>query len=122
MNSAATFDHVGISVADLEAAAGWYCAALGLTREFAFEVPPASLRGVMLLSDAGYRVELLERAGSAPAGPASGSWASSLRKGRRKACGSRTRHSHAPPFISSENRAAAASLSRRPSANGSLSL
>ena len=51
----------------------------------------------------------------------SGSWASSLRKGRRKACGSSRRHSHAPPFISSENRAAAASLSRRPSANGSLS-
>jgi catechol 2,3-dioxygenase-like lactoylglutathione lyase family enzyme len=72
MTSAPTFDHVGISVADLEAAAGWYCAALGLTREFAFEVPPVSLRGVMLLSDAGYRVELLERAGSAPAGPAPG--------------------------------------------------
>jgi len=70
MTSTATFDHVGISVADLDAATDWYCAALGLDREFAFEVPHAGLRGVMLLSDAGYRVELLERAGSAPPGPA----------------------------------------------------
>jgi lactoylglutathione lyase len=70
MTSAATFDHVGISVADLGTAADWYCAALGLAREFEFEVPQAALRGAMLLSPAGYRVELLERAGSAAAGPA----------------------------------------------------
>ena len=62
---AATFDHVGISVADLGTAAGWYCAALGLEREFEFDVPHVGLRGAMLLSPSGYRVELLEREGSA---------------------------------------------------------
>ena len=61
MTSAATFDHVGISVADLGAAAGWYCAALGLAREFEFAVEPVALRGVMLLSPSGYRVELIDR-------------------------------------------------------------
>jgi len=62
---AATFDHVGISVADLGEATDWYCAALGLAREFEFEVPHVGLRGAMLLSPSGYRVELLERGGSA---------------------------------------------------------
>ena len=42
---AGTFDHVGISVADLGTAAGWYCAALGLEREFEFDVPHVGLRG-----------------------------------------------------------------------------
>src|SRR6266571_4263560 len=59
--TSATFDHVGISVADLRAAAGWYCAALGLVKEFEFAVEPVALRGVMLLSPSGYRVELIER-------------------------------------------------------------
>ena len=40
---AATFDHVGISVADLGSAAGGYRAALGLAREFEFEVPHVGL-------------------------------------------------------------------------------
>jgi lactoylglutathione lyase len=70
---AVTFDHVGISVAGLGEAADWYCAALGLVREFEFEVPHAGLRGAMLLSAGGYRVELLERAGSARHGPLPGS-------------------------------------------------
>ena len=70
--AAATFDHVGISVADLGTAADWYCAALGLAREFEFEVPHAGLRGAMLLSPGGYRVELLERGGSARHGAAPG--------------------------------------------------
>jgi lactoylglutathione lyase len=69
MTSGGTLDHVGISVADLGAATGWYCRALGLEREFEFEVPHVSLHGVMLLSPSGYRVELLERPGSAAAGP-----------------------------------------------------
>jgi lactoylglutathione lyase len=70
---AATFDHVGISVADLGSAVDWYCAALGLAREFEFEVPHVGLRGAMLLSASGYRVELLERTGSARQGPSPGS-------------------------------------------------
>src|ERR1700683_47978 len=70
---AGTFDHVGISVADLGKAAGWYCAALGLAREFEFDVPHLGLRGAMLLSPSGYRVELLERDGSARHDPPPGS-------------------------------------------------
>jgi lactoylglutathione lyase len=70
---AGTFDHVGISVADLGKAAGWYCAALGLAREFEFDVPHVGLRGAMLLSPSGYRVELLERGGSARHDPPPGS-------------------------------------------------
>jgi len=69
----ATFDHVGISVADVHEAADWYCAALGLAREFEFEVAHVGLRGAMLLSPAGYRVELLERAGSVRSGQPPGS-------------------------------------------------
>ena len=71
--AAGTLDHVGISVADLGEAADWYCAALGLAREFEFEVPHAGLRGAMLLSPGGYRVELLERGGSVRPGPSRGS-------------------------------------------------
>ena len=73
MTPAAMFDHVGISVADLDAAADWYCRALDLAKEFEFGLPHLAMRGVMLLSRTGYRVELLERAGSAAAGPAPGS-------------------------------------------------
>ena len=73
MSSAAMFDHVGISVADLGAATDWYCRALDLEREFEFGLPHLALRGVMLLSRTGYRIELLERAGSALAGPVPGS-------------------------------------------------
>lgn len=87
MTPAPTFDHVGISVADLAVAADWYCAALGLEREFEFEVPHAGLRGAMLLSPTGYRVELLERAGSAlPGPPPGGPNEAALRRGYGHMC------------------------------------
>jgi lactoylglutathione lyase len=70
MTPAAMFDHVGISVADLGAATDWYCRALDLEPEFRFELSHIALRGVMLLGRTGYRVELIERAGSASAAPA----------------------------------------------------
>ena len=73
MAPAGRFDHVGISVADLRTAADWYCSAFGLIKEFEFEVPHVGLRGAMLLSASGYRVELLERAGSARLGALPGS-------------------------------------------------
>jgi catechol 2,3-dioxygenase-like lactoylglutathione lyase family enzyme len=57
------FHHVGISVGDLDAAVAWYERALGLETEFPFAIP--GLRGAMLKSADGYRVELLERADSA---------------------------------------------------------
>ncbi|MFJ4621171.1 VOC family protein [Streptomyces sp. NPDC088812] len=65
------FDHVGISVPDLEAAASWYRAALGLTAAPVFAVPGTDLRGVMLLHPSGWRVELLHRPSARP-GPAPG--------------------------------------------------
>lgn len=56
-------DHVGLTVADLEAMTDWYAAAFDLTNEFEFALPEVDFRGVMLRGD-GFRVELLARAGS----------------------------------------------------------
>lgn len=60
------FDHVGLCVADLDAAEGFYGRAFGFTRQLAFELPPHPIRGLMLRHDSGMRLELFERAGSAP--------------------------------------------------------
>lgn len=60
------FDHVGLTVADLSAATAWYAAAFDLTEEFAFGFAEYEFRGVVLRSASGYRIELLERAGSRP--------------------------------------------------------
>ena len=57
--------HVGVSVADLDRAEKWYAEVLGMTAGYAFEVPPFGLRG-RFVEGHGTRVELLERAGSAP--------------------------------------------------------
>ncbi|HET8987979.1 MAG TPA: VOC family protein [Humibacillus sp.] len=57
------FDHIGLTVADLDAMTQWYAAALGLVTEFEFALPDVEFRGVMLRGD-GYRLELLTRAGS----------------------------------------------------------
>ncbi|MGP3769671.1 VOC family protein [Streptomyces sp. SDT5-1] len=67
-----SFDHVGISVPDLEAATAWYCEALGLTAAPVFAIPDTDLRGVMLLHPSGYRIELLHRPTARP-GPRPGS-------------------------------------------------
>ncbi|MGW6007446.1 VOC family protein [Streptomyces sp. NPDC055210] len=66
------FDHVGISVPDLEAATAWYCDALDLTAAPVFAIPGTDLRGVMLLHAGGYRIELLHRPSARP-GPTPGS-------------------------------------------------
>ena len=60
------FDHVGLSVADLEQARDWYCRAFGLSVENQFAVTGTDLRGIMLRHASGYRIELLHRPGSAP--------------------------------------------------------
>lgn len=61
------FDHVGVQVADLAAAADWYCAAFELEREVELRVDPIDLDIVMLRNaEFGHRVELLHRPGSAP--------------------------------------------------------
>ncbi|MEU4222859.1 VOC family protein [Nonomuraea sp. NPDC026600] len=61
-----TFDHVGLNVGDLDAMTAWYAGALGLETEFTFALAEVGLRGVMLRSPAGYRIELLHRAGGVP--------------------------------------------------------
>ena len=59
-------DHVGLSVANLEAQADWYCRALGLRQTMPFSIPPIGLRGVFVTNDDGIIIELLERQGSSP--------------------------------------------------------
>ena len=60
-------DHVGVQVADLAAAAEWYCVAFDLERELDLRVDPIELDIVMLRSARfGHRVELLHRPGSMP--------------------------------------------------------
>lgn len=67
------FDHVGISVPDLEAATEWYCGALQLTAAPPFAVAGTDLRGTMLLhEESGFRIELLHRPQARP-GLAAGS-------------------------------------------------
>jgi catechol 2,3-dioxygenase-like lactoylglutathione lyase family enzyme len=57
-------DHVGLSVADLDACATFYSRAFGFEPEFPFELP-GGIRGLMMLNADGVRVELFERPGSA---------------------------------------------------------
>ncbi|MGC4108949.1 MAG: VOC family protein [Nocardioides sp.] len=63
------FDHVGLSVSDLEAMKDWYAAGLGMAVEFEFELPNGVMRGAMLHRPGpggtpGFRLELLRRADS----------------------------------------------------------
>lgn len=61
------FDHVGLSVADLDAQRRFYAAALGLTEvEERFEMPEAHVRSAILRAENGLKIELIERGGSAP--------------------------------------------------------
>ncbi|WP_375479011.1 VOC family protein [uncultured Jatrophihabitans sp.] len=59
-------DHVGVNVADLDAAERWYCAAFGLRPELRLRIEPIELDIAMLRhAELGHRVELLHRAGLA---------------------------------------------------------
>ena len=60
------FDHVGLSVADLDAAEGFYTSAFGFERQLAFELSPHPIRGVMLTHPEGFRLELFEHSASIP--------------------------------------------------------
>ena len=57
-------DHVGLTVADLPGMTSWYCDALDLAVELEFALDHVDLRGTMLRSSAGHRIELLHRPGS----------------------------------------------------------
>jgi catechol 2,3-dioxygenase-like lactoylglutathione lyase family enzyme len=59
------FDHVGLSVADLDRQNSFYGQALGLTEvEESFEMP--GIRTVILTRPDGLKIELIERENSAP--------------------------------------------------------
>jgi len=62
--SAVTFDHAGLSVADLDGAQAFYGAAFGFAPEFAFTLGDDGTRGVMLRHPSGMRLELFERPGA----------------------------------------------------------
>jgi catechol 2,3-dioxygenase-like lactoylglutathione lyase family enzyme len=62
----AAIDHVGLSVADLEAAEAFYTTAFGFTRQLTFELSPHPIRGVMLTHPSGSRLELFEHSESVP--------------------------------------------------------
>ncbi|WP_062378313.1 VOC family protein [Demequina pelophila] len=60
-------DHVGLSVADLDAQARWYAGALDLEESTPFALEPLGLRGVFLVDrEHGWAIELLHRTGSRP--------------------------------------------------------
>ena len=63
--TAARLDHVGLAVADLEAAVSWYCDVFGLVPELTLRVEALDLSIEMLIHPVyGYRLELLHRPGS----------------------------------------------------------
>jgi lactoylglutathione lyase len=60
-------DHVGLNVADLEAAERWYTEAFGYVRDLALRIDALELDIVMLIHpERGDRFELLHRPGSTP--------------------------------------------------------
>ncbi|MFT4009653.1 MAG: VOC family protein [Nocardioidaceae bacterium] len=61
------FDHIGLNVADLDAAIDWYCNTFELTAAPPFAIEGSDLRGIMLLHEpSGFRIELINRPGARP--------------------------------------------------------
>jgi glyoxylase I family protein len=58
------FDHVGLSVIDLDGMAEWYANAFGWAITGGFEVPPIQLTGKFVVGTDGVAIELLKREGS----------------------------------------------------------
>ena len=79
---AARLDHVGLAVADLAAAASWFCDVFGLVPELALRVEALDLSIEMLIHpEHGYRLELLHRPGSAQAASRARPAEAALREG-----------------------------------------
>ncbi len=85
----ARLDHVGLAVADLGAAAAWYCDVFGLVPELSLRVDAIDLSIEMLIHPAfGYRVELLHRPGTGAGGAgAAGKPANPAEAARREGFG-----------------------------------
>ncbi len=65
----ARLDHAGLAVADLGAAAAWFCDVFGLVPELTLTVDAIDLSIEMLIHPVfGYRLELLHRPGTGAAG------------------------------------------------------
>jgi glyoxylase I family protein len=82
----ARLDHAGLAVADLGAAAAWFCDVFGLVPELTLTVDAIELSIEMLIHPAfGYRLELLHRpgtgAGADPDGKPASPAAAALRAG-----------------------------------------
>jgi lactoylglutathione lyase len=61
------FDHIGVSVGDLDAQAAWYRDGFDLREADPFDIPALGIRGTFLIGDdGGLAIELLEREGSKP--------------------------------------------------------
>ncbi|MGO8889014.1 MAG: VOC family protein [Streptosporangiaceae bacterium] len=79
---AARLDHVGLAVADLEAAVSWYCDVFGLVPELTLRVEALDLSIEMLIHPSyGYRLELLHRPGSGAGGKPGTPGEAALREG-----------------------------------------
>jgi lactoylglutathione lyase len=66
----ARLDHAGLAVADLGAAAAWFCDVFGLVPELTLKVDAIDLSIEMLIHPAfGYRIELLHRPGTGSGDP-----------------------------------------------------
>ena len=74
-------DHVGLTVADIQAAEAWYERAFGFTRDVTFVVGAIQLEIVMLINNQGQRLELLSRPGSRPGLRASSAAEAALTEG-----------------------------------------
>jgi len=60
-------DHVGLNVADIDAAERWYCGAFGYVRDLTVRLEALDMDIVMLIHPVrGDRLELLHRPGSTP--------------------------------------------------------
>ncbi|MGI5134238.1 MULTISPECIES: VOC family protein [unclassified Streptomyces] len=64
--STVSFDHIGLSVADLDRQRRFYIEAFGFHEGHRTEFPEAGIRIALLIGPGGASIELTERAGSAP--------------------------------------------------------
>jgi lactoylglutathione lyase len=78
----ARLDHTGLTVADLQAAASWFCDVFGLVPELTARVETLDLSIEMLIHpEFGYRLELLHRPGAGTDGKPATPAEAALREG-----------------------------------------